>query len=83
MSNFVSNFFGPLDKKSCSYFLFLTIFFFIALTFALFAEFVFLIKNFRQLDLRIFTNEILLLLNFFIMYFVNRLLYTMCSKSLA
>jgi hypothetical protein len=83
MSDFMTTFFGPLDRSSCIYFRFLTIFFFALLVFALFTELLFVVKNFRQLNLRIFSNGILLLFNIFLVYFVNRLLYSMCDKSLA
>ena len=83
MSDFMSTYFGPLDKSSCSYFLFLSVIFFGILVFALIAEIYFTITNFRQLNFRIVSHSLLLLLNFFIVYFVNRLMYTMCIKSLA
>ena len=79
----MTTFFGPLDRSSCIYFRFLTIFFFAILVFALFTELLFVVKNFRQLNLRIFTSGILLLFNIFLAYFVNRLLYSMCDRSLA
>ena len=83
MSDFMSTYFGPLDKSSCIYFLFLSILFFSMLVFALIAEIYYTITNFRQLNFRIVYNGLLLLLNFWLVYFVNRLMYTMCSKSLA
>ncbi len=82
MSDFMTTYFGPLDKGACIYFLFLTMFFFALLVIALFTELLFVIKNFKQLNFRIFSNGVLLLFNIFVVYFVNRLLYTMCSKSL-
>ena len=83
MNNLMNSFFGPLDKNSCVYFLLLTMFFFAMLVFSIVAEAIFLLKNFDKLNFRIFTSGLLLLFNAFIAYFVNRLLYTMCSKSLA
>ena len=53
------------------------------LVFAFIAEMYYTITNFRQLNFRIVYNGLLLLLNFWLVYFVNRLMYTMCSKSLA
>ena len=78
----MTTYFGPLTKDSCNYFLFLSMFFFAALIFTLLGELFFLIKNYNQLNFRVFTSGILLLFNSFLAYFVNRLLYTMCSKSL-
>lgn len=83
MSDFMSTYFGPLDKSSCIYFLVLSMLFFGMLVFALIAEIYYTITNFRQLNFRIVYNGLLLLLNFWLVYFVNRLMYTMCSKTLA
>ena len=83
MSDFITTYFGSLDVSACLYFRILTIFFFGLLVFALFTELIFVVKNYRNLNLRIFSNGILLLFNIFLVYFVNRLLYSMCSKSLA
>jgi hypothetical protein len=79
----MTTYFGPLDKQSCVYFLILTMLFFALLIFTIVGEVIFLIKNFKDLDFRVFTSGVLLLFNSFLAYFVNRLLYTMCSKSLA
>ena len=83
MSDFMTTYFGPLDKNSCVYFLILTMIFFALLIFTIIGELIFIVKNFKELDFRIFTSGVLLLFNSFLAYFVNRLLYTMCSKSLA
>jgi hypothetical protein len=83
MSDFMTTYFGPLDKQSCVYFLFLTMVFFAILIFTLIAEVVFAIKHFKEINFKLITNGVLLLFNSFLAYFVNRLLYTMCSKSLA
>ena len=83
MSDFMTTYFGPLDKNSCVYFLFLTMIFFALLVFTIVAEIIYLIQHFKELNFRVFTSGVLLLFNSFIAYFVNRLLYTMCSKSLA
>jgi hypothetical protein len=56
--------------------------FFGILIFTIIGEIMFLIKRYNQLNFRVFTSGVLLLFNSFIAYFVNRLLYTMCSKSL-
>lgn len=79
----MKTFFGPLDKDSCGYFLFVSMLFFVMLIFTIIGEIIFLIKRYNQLNFRVFINGLLLLFNAFIAYFVNRLLYSMCSKSLA
>jgi len=83
MTEFLNTFFGPLTKESCIYFLFLTVFFFTFLILILFIELFYIIKNFKELSFRKLTNGFILLFNLLIGYFINRLLYTMCSKSLA
>jgi hypothetical protein len=83
MADFMTNYFGPLDKSSCVYFLIISVIFFILLVFAVFADIFWLVKNYKQLNFRIITGGLVLLFNIFLAYFVNRLLYTMCTKSLA
>lgn len=83
MSNFMSTYFGPLDKDSCVYFLIMTMIFFVGLVIIFFNEVYFVIRNFNKLNSRIVTSGILVLFNIFLAYFINRLLYTMCIKSLA
>ena len=76
-------FFTPLDKGSCVYFLITTIIFFVILVIILASEIFFVLTNFNRITFKMFSNGMLLLFNIFIAYFVNRLLYSMCSKSLA
>lgn len=83
MSDFISNFFGPLDKTSCVYFLIIAGFFFILLVISIFANIFWLFKNFKEFNFRVLTGGVVMLFNIFLAYFVNRLLYTMCTKSLA
>ena len=82
MLEFLSVFFSPLTSESCIYFLILAIFFFVMIAFALTADVIFIIKNHKILNYRHIQGAILILFNLFIAYFVNRLLYTMCVKSL-
>jgi hypothetical protein len=79
----MTTYFGPLDKQSCVYFLLLSMIFFAVLIFTILSEAVFIIKNFEKINFRTVSTGVLLIFNSFIAYFVNRLLYTMCSKSLA
>jgi hypothetical protein len=83
MSDLVSKFFGPLDKGSCIYFLIICGLFFISLIIVLMSELFYVITNFNKLTLRNISSGVIVLFNVFIAYFVNRLLYTMCTKSLA
>ncbi len=83
MSDLMKSFFGPLDKGACVYFLIISVLFFITLILLLGTEIIHVVKNFGKLNFRAVTSGIIILFNVFIAYFVNRLLYTMCSKSLA
>lgn len=75
--------YGPLDKQACVYFSFLTILFFIILVATLLFELFFIVKNYKNINKNNIINGILVLFNIFLAYFVNRLLYNMCSRSLA
>jgi len=83
MANLYNSIFGPLTKESCYYFLFLTGFFFFVLVLSILSEILFIYTNFNKLNFRMLSTGFLFLFNIFIVYFVNRLLYTICSKSLA
>ena len=75
--------YGPLDKKSCIYFLVITIFAFITLVTTFVFEMVYVFKNYKNLNIANIARGVLILFNIFIAYFLNRLFYNMCSKSLA
>lgn len=82
MSNLLSTFFGQLDKSACLYFLLLSILAFITLIIIIIFVTVTLIKNPSKLDYKMIINGVLAFINIFLVYFVNRLMYTMCVKSL-
>lgn len=77
------SFFGPLDKSSCVYFLIISMLFFVSLIIILITELFYLVKNFGNVKFKNITNGLLIIFNLFIAYFVNRLLYTMCNKTLS
>ena len=83
MADFMSNYFGPLDKSACVYFLIVSVIFFIGLVFLFISELLFVVKNYNRLDLRTITGGVLILFNIFLAYFVNRIFYSMCTRSLA
>ena len=83
MENTLSFILGPLDKRACVYFSILTIIFFVALVVAAGANIIILIKDRKNLTFRNVIGAIYMLFCIFICYFVNRLLFTMCNKSLA
>ena len=77
------SFFGPLDKNACIYFLIISILFFITLILVLSSEIIYILQNFNKINFKDLSSGVIILFNIFIAYFVNRLLYTMCNKSLA
>lgn len=81
MKDFMARYFGPLTKGTCVYFLFLSMLFFFALIFTIIGEVIFLVKNYKTINYRVFVSGVLLLFNSFIAYFANRLLYTMCTEN--
>jgi len=83
MSNLMTTFFGPLSKDSCLYFLILTVLCFVTLAFVLLTEIYFIVMHYNKLNFKTFMHGVLILCNVFLAYFVNRLFYTMCAKSLA
>ena len=85
MSGFFDTFFGTLNKDSCYYFLFISILFFIVLVLVLVSEIIYIFSVFfngKKFDYTLFNKGLMVTFNIFITYFVNRLLYTMCSRSL-
>lgn len=83
MSDFVSNYFGPLDKTNCVYFLIISAIFFLLLVISIFGNIFVIIKDYKKMDFRTISGGLIMMFNVFLAYFVNRLLYTMCTKSLA
>jgi ABC-type Fe3+ transport system permease subunit len=78
-----SSIYGPLDKQACIYFSFMTVLFFVILVLTLITEIFFLIKNYKSFTRANIVSAILMIFNIFLAYFVNRLMYNMCNKSLA
>lgn len=81
MKDLYATLFGPLSSKYCLYFHIVSIFFFLMFLGALSIEGVWLYKNMKRLTPRALVSGLVLTFNMFIIYFVNRLLYSMCSRS--
>ena len=75
--------FGPLNKDACVYFYFFTVFFYFLFIVMLILGVVFMVRYPSKIDYKMSMHAFVLLCNAFLGYFVNRLLYTMCNKSLA
>ena len=83
MSGFYQTFFGPLDKTACYYFYFLSVLFFTLLIGVLIKELMFAFTHYKSLNAYTIVKGIIILLNVFFAYFVNRLMFTMCTNSVA
>lgn len=83
MAELLNSITGPLDKRACLYFFVTTMFFFVILVITFLAEMFVLVRDFKSLTRTNIIAGIFMLFNIFMAYFINRLLYTMCNKSLA
>ena len=80
--NSFKDLFTPLDKKYCNYFYYMSVitycfFIFIILLFAWS-----LLFHSKKMDLYICLNTVSIIITSFLAYFVNRLMYSICVKSL-
>ena len=82
MSTFMNNYFGPLSKKYCIYFYYLSIFFFVIYVISLISFIAFIVKHYNKVNLAYIVNFVMILINTLLGYFVNRLLHSMCMNSL-
>jgi hypothetical protein len=81
MNDLMNYFFGPLPKEYCLYYYFLAVI--SAVIFILtFLSFVILVIKSKKIKAGMWLGMFNTLLSIFIGYFVSRLLYTMCVKSL-
>jgi hypothetical protein len=81
MNDLMNYFFGPLSKEYCLYYYFLAVI--SAVIFVLtFLSFVMLVIKSKKIKAGMWLGMFNTLLSIFIGYFVSRLLYTMCVKSL-
>ena len=82
MTDFMTTLFSPLNKDWCNYFLFISMIMYVIFILAIFTEVVFIFNHFKTLNFRTIMHGFLMLINAFLAYMVNRLLYSMCVKSL-
>ena len=78
----MSTYFGPLGPNACIYFMILTVISFILLVIALISDVFYIFKHYKTIKTTDITQGILIICNLLLAYFVNRLMYSMCSKSL-
>ena len=78
----MNNYFCPLPREYCVYFYFLSIMFGIIFVFSAISIAYFMIMNFKKVNVMFISNSFLVLFNTFLAYIANRLLHTMCVKSI-
>jgi hypothetical protein len=83
MADLLSNLLGPLDKSGCLYFYILSVIFLFVFLFLIIGGIVFVIRKRKEINSKLIFYSIVTLFNAFLAYFVNRLLYSMCAKSLS
>jgi hypothetical protein len=78
----MDKFFGPLPREYCVYFYALSIVFSIFFVISALSTIYFMVNHIQKVNAMFIFNSCLILLNTFFAYLVNRLLHTMCVKSI-
>jgi len=81
MAAFMDKYFGPLPREYCVYFYVLSIIFGVIFVFSVISIVSFMIMHFKKVNMMFIANSSLVLFNTFLAYVANRLLHTMCVKS--
>ena len=81
MNDFMNTYFGPLGQEYCIYFYALSIFFGIAFMLSVISVVTYMITHINKIDMKMLIHTFFLLINSFLAYLVNRLLHTMCVRS--
>ena len=82
MHDFMDEFFGPLPREYCVYFYALSIIFGLTFIISLLSILTFVITKYKKVNATFVANSIMILINIFFVYLSNRLLHTMCVKSI-
>ena len=80
--SFMDKYFGPLPREYCVYFYALSIVFGITFVISLISIAYFMITHIKKVNTMFAVNSIFILFNTFLAYLANRLLHTMCVKSI-
>ena len=82
MNNLINKYFGPLPREYCVYFYALSIIFGLFFVFSSISIAYLIVMHYKKVNIMFIVNSGLVLINTFVAYFVNRLLHTMCVKSI-
>jgi len=77
----MTNLFGPLDEKYCTYFLVFSAVCLVIFVLMFLTEVRYILLNYNKLNFRVLFSGVLILFNVFLAYFTNRLFYMMCLKT--
>ena len=80
--NYFKDLFTPLDKKYCNYFYYMSVITYCFFIFMIILLLWSLMFHSKKIDMYSGLNFISLIINTFLTYFVNRLMYSMCVESL-
>ena len=83
MAQLLEKLFGALGKESCLYFYILSILSFVLYVFAILAIIVYMVKHRKNMSYNTMTHMVIVSIHLLIASFVNRLLHTICIKTLA
>jgi len=82
MNDIMNTYFGPLSRDACMYFYVLSVFCGFSFVIILITMVAYVAMNFKKIDRFYLSNGVMVALNLFLAYFVNRLLHTICMRSL-
>jgi hypothetical protein len=78
----MDKYFGPLPREYCVYFYALSIIFGVMFVMSVISISYFMITHVKKINTMFIVNSIFILFNSFLAYLANRLLHTMCVKSI-
>lgn len=82
MTSLMDQYFGPLPREYCVYFYALSIVFGFIFIMSAVSIAYFMITHMKKINTMFIVNSVFILLNSFLAYLANRLLHTMCVKSI-
>lgn len=82
MNDILNKYFGPLPREYCVYFYILAIIFGVMFVTSALSIAYFMIMNFKKVNTMFVVNSLMILFNTLLAYIANRLLHTMCVKSI-
>jgi hypothetical protein len=82
MDSFMNDYFGPLGQEYCMYFYVLSIIAGVSFVLSAVSVVSYTVMHYSKINSMFVVNSVLVLFNTFLAYIANRLLHTMCVKSI-